>query len=254
MPPRRTWLTFAIVLLINWYLFRLIFPSPDSPLIVPYTVFKDQAAKGNVVAIYTRGDLIEGRFDKAITWPPEGSTQPSRGEQPRSRADLLNQGPPRSGEVFTTTLPAFVGNDLESFLIEHSVEISAVPIQSGNAWSTLLFGFGPAILIIAFYVWMFRRAAGGGGGMGGMIRASATARPSATTRTPTSGSPSTTWRASTRPRTSWSRSSTSCVTRQVQPRSAAARPRACCWSARPAPARRCWPGPWPARPACPSSR
>ena len=28
---------------------------------------------------------------------------------------------------------------------------------------------------------------------------------------------------------------------------AAAFPRACCWSARPAPARRCWPRPWPAR-------
>ena len=30
--------------------------------------------------------------------------------------------------------------------------------------------------------------------------------------------------------------------------------RACCSSAPPAPARRCWPAPWPARPACPSSR
>ena len=28
---------------------------------------------------------------------------------------------------------------------------------------------------------------------------------------------------------------------------------ACSWSGRPAPARRCWPGPWPARPRCPSS-
>src|SRR5262249_20674928 len=56
----------------------------------------------------------------------------------------------------------------------HNVEISAVPIQQGSAWSTLLFGFGPAILLIAFYVWMYRRAAaqggpGGGGGMGGIF-------------------------------------------------------------------------------------
>jgi cell division protease FtsH len=31
-------------------------------------------------------------------------------------------------------------------------------------------------------------------------------------------------------------------------------PRACCWSARRAPARPCWPGRWPARPPCRSSR
>jgi cell division protease FtsH len=39
------------------------------------------------------------------------------------------------------------------------VEISAKPIQEGGIpWVTLLFGFGPALLIIGFYVWMFRRA------------------------------------------------------------------------------------------------
>src|SRR5205823_742909 len=56
---------------------------------------------------------------------------------------------------------------LESFLISHSVEISAVPIHEGSAWSTLLFGFGPALLLIAAYVWMFQRAAQQGGGLGG---------------------------------------------------------------------------------------
>jgi cell division protease FtsH len=38
------------------------------------------------------------------------------------------------------------------------VEISAVPIQQGSALGTLLFGFGPALLLIGFYVWMYRRA------------------------------------------------------------------------------------------------
>jgi cell division protease FtsH len=58
---------------------------------------------------------------------------------------------------------------LEAFLIEHKVEISAVPIREGSLWVTLLFGFGPAILIIAFYVWLYRRAAQQGGGMGGLM-------------------------------------------------------------------------------------
>ena len=39
-----------------------------------------------------------------------------------------------------------------------------MPIQQGSPLATLLFGFGPALLIIAFYVWMFRRAAQQGGG------------------------------------------------------------------------------------------
>ena len=49
------------------------------------------------------------------------------------------------------------------------MKISAVAIQSGSGLSTLLFGFGAAILLIAFYVWLFRRAQQGLGGMGGCM-------------------------------------------------------------------------------------
>ncbi len=67
-------------------------------------------------------------------------------------------------------------------------------------------------------------------------------------------SPSTTWPASTRPRTSWSRSSTSCSNPDKLPQARRAHPaRRAAVRARPAPARRCWPAPWPARPACRSS-
>jgi len=45
MPPRRTWLTFLIVILINYFLMRLLFPGPDAPIAVPYTFFKEQVAK-----------------------------------------------------------------------------------------------------------------------------------------------------------------------------------------------------------------
>ena len=84
--------------------------------------------------------------------------------------------------------------------------------------------------------------------------ASARARRAATTRSRTRRSPSTTSPASTRPRTSWSRSSISSRTPRST-RAWAARPRkACCWSARREPARRCWRGPSRARRACRSSR
>ncbi len=73
---------------------------------------------------------------------------------------------PRTGTTFKTTIPSFVGPDLEALLLDHHVQISAEPINQSSGWSLLIFGFGPAILIIAFYVWMFRRA-GKGGGLGG---------------------------------------------------------------------------------------
>ena len=82
-------------------------------------------------------------------------------------------GSPRrtqSGSNFTTTVPSFVDPGLEKFLIDNGVEISAKPIEEeGNPLLNLLFGFGPALLFIGFYIWMFRRMAQQGGGMGGLM-------------------------------------------------------------------------------------
>ncbi|MGH2628868.1 MAG: AAA family ATPase, partial [Anaerolineales bacterium] len=104
------------------------------------------------------GETIKGRFAAPVTYPPVDTQRAAAGAEPSTAT------------TFTTTLPAFVDPGLEAFLIEHQVEISAKPIQeSGSPWVTLLFGFGPALLIIGFYVWMFRRAAQGGGMGGGLM-------------------------------------------------------------------------------------
>ena len=67
-------------------------------------------------------------------------------------------------------MPSFVDPGLEKFLIDNGVEISAKPIaEEGNPLLNLLFGFGPALLFIGFYIWMFRRMAQQGGGMGGLM-------------------------------------------------------------------------------------
>ena len=163
LPPRKAWGAFLLILLFNYLLMRFLFPGADAPVTIPYTVFKVEAAKGNVAAIYSQGTSIEGRFDTPVTWPPkEGGGAKAPGRQ-RPQA-------PRTADTFTTELPAFVDPGLEAFLVEHEVEISAVPIREGSGWATLLLGFGPAILIIAFYVWIYRRAAQGGGmGMGGLM-------------------------------------------------------------------------------------
>jgi cell division protease FtsH len=162
LPPRKAWLLFAIILLVNYVIVKTFFPDANAPITVPYTVFKQEVAKGNVKSIYSQGANVEGRFAAPVTWPPPGD----KGAEQRSGPLSLVETPSRTAQTFTTTLPAFVDPGLEEFLIANKVEISAVPIQNGSAWATLLFGFGPAILIIGFYVWIYRRAAQQGG-MGG---------------------------------------------------------------------------------------
>lgn len=160
LPPRKIWLVFVIVLFANYLLMKVFFPSADAPITVPYTVFKQEVEKGNVKSIYSKGANIEGRFAKPVSWPP-----PTASERPKS----VMETPSRTAQTFTTTLPTFVDSGLEQFLIDNEVEISAVPIQNDSAWATLLYGFGPALLLIGFYVWLYRRAAQQTGGLGGSL-------------------------------------------------------------------------------------
>ena len=172
MPPRRSWLWFVVVLLVNFVLVRLLMPEAEGPVTVPYTLFKEEVGKGNVQAIYSRGDTLTGRFKAPVIYPPAGekSAAPTGESQKTSKGGPTPGDPPKAVSSFTTTLPSFVGPGLETFLIDHGVEISAKPIQEGGSpWATLLFGFGPALLIIGFYVWMFRRAQQGGGMGAGLM-------------------------------------------------------------------------------------
>ena len=172
MPPGRTWLWFVLILLANFLLVRFLMPGPDAPLTVPYTFFKEQVSKGNVHAIYSRGEILTGRFTAPVTYPPADEKSPATKDAPEKSKvrSALRRDAPRTASNFTTTLPAFVDPGLETFLIDHGVEISAEPIEEGGSpWTTFLFGFGPALLLIGFYVWLFRRAAQQGGGMGGLM-------------------------------------------------------------------------------------
>jgi cell division protease FtsH len=165
LPRGRSWLVFLLALALNYLLVWAFFPNPDAPITVPYTVFKDQVGKGNVVSIYSRAELIEGRFRNPVTYPPpEAADAP--GDTQAARPDPA-RGEPRTSAKFTTVVPAFVDAGLETLLIDHNVEISAQPIDTGRGLlSTLLYGFGPALLFIALYFWLLRRAGGQGGFMG----------------------------------------------------------------------------------------
>jgi cell division protease FtsH len=155
MPPARSWLWFALILLANVLIVMFLLPGPEAPVEVPYTFFKEEVRAGNVKAIYSQGDTVEGRFEEPVTYPPKGEG----GSEPSS-----------TSETFTTVLPSFVDPGLEELLIANGVEISAEPIQEGGGlWQTLLFAFGPALLLIGGYIWLYRRAQQQGGGMGGAL-------------------------------------------------------------------------------------
>ncbi len=161
LPPRNIWWTFLAIVLANFLLARFLLPRADAPLTVPYTAFRQEVEHGNVASIYSKGTSVQGRFAKPVTWPPKG-------ESPALPPGQKKQSEPRTSDQFTTELPAFVDPGLERFLIDHKVEISAVPFQDDDAWLSLIWGFGPALLLIGFYVWMYRRASRGGA-MGGAL-------------------------------------------------------------------------------------
>ena len=154
MPPRLTWLGFLMLLLINYLGFRLLFPGPETKK-VPYTVFRQEVAKGNVVTVHARGANVTGRFRTAVPLPATG--------------DSARDAAGKSVTGFSTTVPAFADPGLETLLIQHGVEISAAPLEQENVWLNLLFSFAPALLLIGLYVWIFRRASTQGGMGGGVF-------------------------------------------------------------------------------------
>src|SRR3954462_4148594 len=79
MPPRKVWAVFGLILLINYLVMSYLYPAGDAPVTVPYTVFRDEVAKGNVEAIYSRNTSIEGRFRSAVTWPTEEARKQAEG-------------------------------------------------------------------------------------------------------------------------------------------------------------------------------
>jgi cell division protease FtsH len=180
MPQGRAWAWFAIALILNYLVVTFFMPNPQAPVTVPYTLFKQEVAKGNVESVFARGETMSGRFKAPVTLPlpPEerrrADAAQKKGEDGGPKGWLERrlaqyEAEPRVATHFTTTLPSFVDPGLEKFLIDNGVEISAKPIQQGGGLlPTLLYGFGPALLIIGFYIWLFRRAQQGGG-MGGLM-------------------------------------------------------------------------------------
>ena len=144
-PPQRPrfglsprWIVFFLALLA----FNLFITSramePESRVHVPYSPFFLQEVRtGNVEQITSKGTDIEGTFEKEVSFEDS---------EPTTR--------------FRTEIPAFANTDELSRLLQaNDVTINAEPLETGAPWwQTLLFGFGPVILLVVLLFWLFRRA------------------------------------------------------------------------------------------------
>jgi cell division protease FtsH len=151
----RFWVVLLVLLVLNYVIAGQASSGP-SRLQVPYSFFRAEVGKGNVAEVTSTGDTIEGDF-KHETAPPKGTTG-------------------SASTHFKTERPAFADDGLIDLLLQKDVVINAHPIDEGQPlWQTLLFGFGPTILLVGLFVLLMRRAqsAAGGGMLGGFGRSRA---------------------------------------------------------------------------------
>jgi cell division protease FtsH len=158
-PDRRNRWVFWAVWLVGYALFFGIVTVQDrmaGPHSIPYTEFKTQVATQNVAEVFARGNSIEGALRKAAPIP--GQPAPSGQESESAQT--------RTYQKFTTERPTFAADDLLAELVASHATVRATPIvqQRGVLWN-LLISMAPFLLLILFYVWMFKRqrAALGGG-------------------------------------------------------------------------------------------
>src|SRR6266851_3941590 len=151
MRSARLWVTLAIVLLANVVITNVLFaPAQPTTVTLPYDVFKQQVVADNVLSVTTTGDAITG-----VTKTPVK-------ESPTSTVSATH---------FTTQHPSFANDGLELLLEQHNVTINAKPENPPPPfWETLLFSFGPTLLIVIAVLYLIRRAAGAGGA-GGLLGA-----------------------------------------------------------------------------------
>jgi cell division protease FtsH len=142
-----TWRRFlaivAILLFLN-YAIVAIFAPPEERKRIPYTpTFIQQVENGNVKEISSRGETLQGDFRKKF----------------------------KDAEHFETEVPTFANTEeLSKLLQERNVTVNAKPPSERSFLQTLLFSFGPTLLLVGLFIFLIRRAAqAGGGGMLGQF-------------------------------------------------------------------------------------
>jgi cell division protease FtsH len=150
--PSLRWLAvllIAVLLAINLWVSSMAL-APNPRVQIPYSpTFLTQVSDGNVSSISSTGNSIQGTFKTAVKYPADSSSATAT-------------------VYFSTQIPSFADDQqLLSLLENKGVVINAHPTNTGPSFLTsLIFGFGPTILLVLLFVWLMRRAASAGGAGG----------------------------------------------------------------------------------------
>jgi len=160
IPRSRTFLAILLGLLaVNLIASFVTGDAPERERVPYQPFFVDQVEADNVTQITSQAESIEGELENEATYDPPGEDEPV----------TVND--------FETEVPAFIDPaQLTRLLDEHDVVINAEAPEEGRSLVlTLLLGFLPTILLVAFFVWLYRRQTGGGSGgvLGGFGRSTA---------------------------------------------------------------------------------
>jgi cell division protease FtsH len=151
--PQRRWTLLSALALGYLVLFAVLTIQDrlSGPYSIPYTEFKTQVANKNVSEVFARGNTIQGALRKEVPVPDD---------------------PDRTFAQFTTERPTFAVDDLLAELSASNASVRATPlVQERGILTNLLISMAPFLLLIGFYIWMFRRQQGIGGGiLGGRAR------------------------------------------------------------------------------------
>ncbi len=159
-PSWRNLLLWGLVFYLGFFLVFSLQDLSRGPQSISYTEFQAQVQAQNVAEVFSRGNTIQGEL-----------------RQPRP---LPGSDPVKEYSQFTTERPTFAQDDLMTQLTDGGAVVRATPVvEQRGPLANLLLAFAPWLLLIVFYVWMFRRIrrGGGAGGLGRMMGGGKKAKP-----------------------------------------------------------------------------
>jgi cell division protease FtsH len=153
-PPKqeRNWGKFLIRALLVYgavFAFLTFQDHMSGPEAISYTEFDKQVEAKNVAEVFARGYTIQGEL-RAPKQIPSDSKPKQPGNYKR----------------FSTERPVFAEDDLLARLAAGGATVRATPIvEERGALTNLLLSFGPILLLVGFYLWMFKRQQSAMGGL-----------------------------------------------------------------------------------------
>ncbi len=150
---RRVW-WLVLLGLLAWNAWTLLRPA-EPQVELPYSEFIAQVNADNISEVTIAGGDINGKFSKAVTWPPPDATT-TIPAAPSVGGALAGSPQPQPYNLFHVLFPETVGDPgLIPLLQEHKVKINVNP--PNVSWLSILLTYGlPVLLLGGLAVYMLR--------------------------------------------------------------------------------------------------